>query len=66
MNFLRTFAWGIVKPILIVWLDTRALQLPAADVAALAAQCDVTPDTILKVNGALKARALSEVDKFKP
>ena len=69
MGWLKNLVWPLIKGQIQVWLSTRALQIPYADRAALIAimaQAQTDSAKLDIVNDALKARALAELDRFKP
>ena len=69
MGWLKKLVWPLIKGQIQVWLSTRALQIPVADrsaIVSLMAQASTDSAKLDIVNDALKARALAELDRFKP
>lgn len=66
MNTLKQIAWGLVKPVVKDWLQQRALAIPAAKKAEIAAKLGTTPEMVTLINQELAAQAVAEFDKFKP
>lgn len=63
---LKSLAWAILKPVVTTWLQTRALQLPISKLAEIAKKLNVDIAVVNMVNDAIKAEALTELDRFKP
>lgn len=69
MGWLKNLVWPLIKGQLHVWISTRAMQLPIKErmeLIALMGQATTDETKLQLVNDALKARALAELDKFKP
>lgn len=69
MGWLKNLVWPLIKGQLQVWISTRAMQLPIKErmeLIALMGQATTDETKLQLVNDALKARALAELDKFKP
>lgn len=69
MNFeewLLKEIWPFVKGVIKSWLDTRALVLPATDVAVLSQKFGVPEVVIEQINQQIIGQANAELDKFKP
>lgn len=63
---LKQIAWTLLKPLFESWLSARALVIPEADVAALAAKEKVPVEVVMAVNQAVIGLVVTKIDTFKP
>ncbi|MFN3689966.1 MAG: hypothetical protein ACK4UU_03465 [Fimbriimonadales bacterium] len=60
------WAWGVLKPTLMQWLNERALRLPAHQRDALAQRLRVPVQTIEQVETALRQVILHRLERWEP
>ena len=63
---IKTFLWGLAKPLVETWLTTRALVLPASEKAIIAAKYKIDPNTLQSILNDVGAFAVTQIDNFKP
>lgn len=59
---MKQIAFMILKPLLLRWLEERALRIPVADLPALEKRTHLSAEQLLMVSAILRERALSQVD----
>lgn len=59
---MKKIAFMILKPLLLRWLEERALRIPVADLPALEKRTHLSAEQLLMVSAILRERALSQVD----
>lgn len=62
----KRVAWGMIKPLLVDWLRTRALVIPVARRREIARKHGASEEVVEAIEVTLREQALAEVEKFKP
>jgi hypothetical protein len=60
------WAWNVLKPTLLQWLNERALRLPAHQRDALAQRLRTTVQTIEQVETALRQLVVYHLERWNP
>lgn len=59
---MKQLAFMILKPLLLKWLDERALRIPVADLPALEKRTHLSAEQIVMVSALLRERAIGQID----
>jgi hypothetical protein len=61
---MKQIAFMILKPLLLKWLDERALRIPVADLPALEKRTKLSAEQIVMLSAVLRERAIAQIDKI--
>jgi hypothetical protein len=59
---MKQIAFMVLKPLLLKWLDERALRIPVADLPALEKRTKLSAEQIMMVSAVLRERAIGQID----
>lgn len=59
---MKQLAFMILKPLLLKWLEERALRIPVADLPALEKRTKLSAEQIVMLSSVLRERAIQQID----